>query len=95
MSAAGLKTAGSPEEEKAAKTSLDCATIALKVLKTSIKYKKYREKQQRPETTASCRQEPRATQQLRASPGDTAGESEDRCVELHLCSHIYSNAKKG
>ena len=32
----------SPTEE--GKKSLDCATIALKVLKTSVKYQKFREK---------------------------------------------------
>ena len=34
----------SSEEEKVQKTSLDCATIALKVLKTSIKYQKFRDR---------------------------------------------------
>ena len=34
----------SNEDEKVQKTSLDCATIALKVLKTSIKYQKFRER---------------------------------------------------
>ena len=43
------KTLKSPGEEdvnnvKVTKTSLDCATIALKVLKTSVKYQKFREK---------------------------------------------------
>ena len=35
------------EDGKVMKTSLDCATIALKVLKTSIKYQKFREKHQK------------------------------------------------
>ena len=34
----------SSDEEKVQKTSLDCATIALKVLKTSIKYQKFRDR---------------------------------------------------
>ena len=38
------KSPTSNEEEKVQKTSLDCATIALKVLKTSIKYQKFRDR---------------------------------------------------
>lgn len=38
------KSPTSNEDEKVQKTSLDCATIALKVLKTSIKYQKFRER---------------------------------------------------
>ena len=41
---ASPKSPTSNEDEKVQKTSLDCATIALKVLKTSIKYQKFRER---------------------------------------------------